>query len=143
MVNEEIKKLRMRNKSLERESCIDNNKASDIKNYLNEIKRLKNVNTILEEDLNSIFEKVTFCKNYVCTNNNPKKALLEILFNEKDLIKGVSDRLVNSESKYIGISHENMKNFVEENVKIILDKLKNNNQFNSMILYITFGIVAV
>ena len=49
--NEEIKKLRMRNKSLERESCIDNNKASDIKNYLNEIKRLKNVNTILEEDL--------------------------------------------------------------------------------------------
>ena len=49
--NEEIKKLRMRNKSLERESCIDNNKSTEIKNYLNEIKRLKNVNTILEEDL--------------------------------------------------------------------------------------------
>ena len=53
---------------------------------------------------------------------------------------------------FIGISHENMKNFVEENVKIILDKLKNNNQFNSMILlqiinkhseqkYLEFGII--
>ena len=53
---------------------------------------------------------------------------------------------------FIGISHENMKNFVEENVKIILDKLKNNPQFNSMILlqiiskhsdqkYLEFGII--
>ena len=50
--NEEIKKLRMRNKSLERESGLDNNKNLDIKKYLNEIKRLKNLNSTLEEDLN-------------------------------------------------------------------------------------------
>ena len=49
--NEEIRKLRLRNKSLERESCLDNNKNLDMKKYLNEIKRLKNINTNLEEDL--------------------------------------------------------------------------------------------
>ena len=49
--NEEIKKLRLRNQNLERESCLDNNKAIDIKKYLNEIKRLKNSNANLEEDL--------------------------------------------------------------------------------------------
>jgi len=52
---------------------------------------------------------------------------------------------------FISISHENMKNFLEENVKIILDKLLNNPQFNSMILlqiikkhsekYLEFGII--
>ena len=49
--NEEIKKLRLHNQNLERESCLDNNKAIDIKKYLNEIKKLKNSNANLEEDL--------------------------------------------------------------------------------------------
>ena len=49
--NEEIKKLRMRNKDLERESYIDSNNNYDIKKYINEIKRLKTINTNLEEDL--------------------------------------------------------------------------------------------
>ena len=49
--NEEIKKLRLRNQDLERESFLDNNKNSDTKKYLNEIKRLKNLNSNLEEDL--------------------------------------------------------------------------------------------
>jgi chromosome segregation ATPase len=49
--NEEIKKLRLRNQNLERESFLDNNKNSDTKKYLNEIKRLKNLNSNLEEDL--------------------------------------------------------------------------------------------
>ena len=72
---------------------------------------------------------MTFCKNYVCTNNNPKKALLEILFNEKDLIKGVSDRLVNSESKYIGISHEKIRNqFIT--VIIITDNINEKKELN-------------
>ena len=49
--NDEIKKLRIRNKSLERESFLDNDKTMDSKKYLNEIKRLKNINANLEEDL--------------------------------------------------------------------------------------------
>ena len=49
--NEEIKKLRLRNQKLEREIFLDNNKNSDTKKYLNEIKRLKNLNSNLEEDL--------------------------------------------------------------------------------------------
>ena len=49
--NEEIQKLRMRNKDLERESYIDSKNNYDIKKYINEIKRLKTINTNLEEDL--------------------------------------------------------------------------------------------
>ena len=113
-----------------------NEKLNELSNeYLNELKYTKGRifypkdQEILEEDLNSIFEKVTFCKNYVCTNNNPKKALLEILFNEKDLIKGVSDRLVNSESKYIGISHEKIRNqFIT--VIIITDNINEKKELN-------------
>ena len=50
--NEEIRKLKMRNKDLFRESVLDNNNNIDITKYVNEINRLKNVNTNLEEDLN-------------------------------------------------------------------------------------------
>ena len=50
--NEEIKKLRIRNQSLERESNLYNNdKSTDIRKYLNEIKKLKNINNNLEDDL--------------------------------------------------------------------------------------------
>ena len=50
--NEEIKKLRIRNQSLERESNVYNNdKSTDIRKYLNEIKKLKNINNNLEDDL--------------------------------------------------------------------------------------------
>ena len=48
--NEEIKKLRMRNNDLVRESYLDNNNI-DMKKYINEIKRLKTINNNLEEDL--------------------------------------------------------------------------------------------
>ena len=50
--NEEIRKLKMRNKDLFRESVLDNNNNIDITKYVNEINRLKNLNTNLEEDLN-------------------------------------------------------------------------------------------
>ena len=49
--NEEIKKLRMRNNDLVRESYLDNNTNIDMKKYINEIKRLKTINNNLEEDL--------------------------------------------------------------------------------------------
>lgn len=49
--NEEIKKLRILNQNLERESYLDNKNNLDLKKYLNEIKRLKNINTNLEDDL--------------------------------------------------------------------------------------------
>jgi chromosome segregation ATPase len=49
--NEEIKKLRMRNNDLARESYLDNNTNIDMKKYINEIKRLKTINNNLEEDL--------------------------------------------------------------------------------------------
>ena len=50
--NEEIRKLKMRNKDLFRESVLDNNNNVDISKYVNEINRLKNLNSTLEEDLN-------------------------------------------------------------------------------------------
>ena len=50
--NEEIRKLKLRNKDLFRESVLDNNNGVDITKYVNEINRLKNINTNLEEDLN-------------------------------------------------------------------------------------------
>ena len=133
----EISKLILKLKNGKKSNEIkQNEKLNELSNeYLNELKYTKGRifypkdQEILEEDLNSIFEKVTFCKNYVCTNNNPKKALLEILFNEKDLIKGVSDRLVNSESKFIGISHEKIRNqFIT--VIIISDNVKEKKELN-------------
>jgi hypothetical protein len=52
---------------------------------------------------------------------------------------------------FISISHENMKNYLQENIKLVLDKLMNNTQLNSMILlqiinkhsgkYLEFGII--
>ena len=33
-----------------------------------------------------------------------------MLFNEKDLANGTSDRLLNPEAKYIGIAHEKIRN---------------------------------
>ena len=50
--NEEIRKLRLKNKDLFRESVLDNNNNVDISKYINEINRLKNLNSSLEEDLN-------------------------------------------------------------------------------------------
>ena len=50
--NEEIRKLRLKNKDLFRESVLDNNNNVDISKYINEINRLKNINSSLEEDLN-------------------------------------------------------------------------------------------
>ena len=47
--NEEIRKLKMKNKDLVRESVVDSN--IDINKYINEINRLKNINNNLEEDL--------------------------------------------------------------------------------------------
>ena len=49
--NEEIRKLKMKNKDLVRESVLDNNSNIDINKYINEINRLKNLNNTLEEDL--------------------------------------------------------------------------------------------
>ena len=49
--NEEIRKLKMKNKDLVRESVLDNNSNIDINKYINEINRLKNLNNSLEEDL--------------------------------------------------------------------------------------------
>ena len=49
--NEEIKRLKMRNKELAGENYTDGNHNNEIKKYINEINRLKNINTNLEEDL--------------------------------------------------------------------------------------------
>ena len=50
--NEEIRKLKLRNKDLFRESVLENNNSIDITKYINEINRLKSINSSLEEDLN-------------------------------------------------------------------------------------------
>ena len=49
--NEEIRKLKMRNKDLVRESVLENNNSIDITKYINEINRLKNLNNSLEIDI--------------------------------------------------------------------------------------------
>ena len=49
--NEEIKKLRLQNSNVVRESFLENNNNIDIKKYVNEINRLKNVNKNLEKEL--------------------------------------------------------------------------------------------
>ena len=64
----------------------------------------------LLNDLNSEFKNVKFCKNYISTKEEPLKIIFELLFNEKDVLNGTSDRLLNPESKYIGISHEKIRN---------------------------------
>ena len=65
---------------------------------------------ILLNDLNSEFNNVKFCKNYVCTNPDPKKGIFDLLFNEKDLLNGTSDRFLNQEAKFIGIAHDKIRN---------------------------------
>ena len=65
---------------------------------------------VLLNDLNSEFNNVKFCKNYVCTNPDPKKGIFDLLFNEKDLLNGTSDRFLNQEAKFIGIAHDKIRN---------------------------------
>ena len=114
--NDEIKKLRIRNKSLERESFLDNDKTMDSKKYLNEIKRLKNINANLEEDLkyykelnnkyinnekrNTIYES----ENIKLQNllQKKKEEIEEIKLNQKKLEeenKMLERQLINSKGK--------------------------------------------
>ena len=65
---------------------------------------------ILLNDLNSEFKNVKFCKNYICINPDPKKGIFDLLFNEKDLLNGTSDRFLNQEAKFIGIAHDKIRN---------------------------------
>ena len=69
----------------------------------------KDQETLLN-DLNSEFKNVKFCKNYISTQEEPIKIIFEILFNEKDILNGTSDRFLNPETKFIGIAHEKIRN---------------------------------
>ena len=117
ILNEITKLIKKIKNSKKGNKIQENEKLTELSNeYIKELKYTKGRifypkdQEVIEDDLNSIFDNVNFCKNYVCTNNNPKKALFDILFNEKDLIKGVIDRLINPEAKFIGISHEKIRN---------------------------------
>ena len=100
--NEEIRKLKMKNKDLVRESVLDNNSNIDINKYINEINRLKNINNSLEEDLgyykelNSKFVDNEKKSTVYETENIQLKNLLQ---QKKDEI----EKMVNDEEPLMGM----------------------------------------
>jgi hypothetical protein len=115
------------------------------KNYLLMLFKVSNYNdgiTALSEYMN-----LNQDLNLFYMENHDYKKLIELCEKNKDI-----NYWIQALNYFISISHENMKNFLEENVKLILDKLINNPQFNSMILlqiinkqneqkYLEFGII--
>ena len=102
--NEEIKQLKMKNNELERVSYLDsNNNTIEIKKYKNEIKKLKSINTNLEEDLK--YYKQLRNKNNVNENKisvfETENERLERLLEEKN------DEIESINKKYKKLEEEN------------------------------------
>ena len=101
--NEEIRKLKMRNKDLYRESVLDSNSNIDINKYINEINRLKNINNSLEEDLGYYKEL-----NTKFVDNEKKSTVFESEnIKLKNLLQEKKDQIDNLEKK--------QKELVEQN----------------------------
>ena len=104
--NEEIRKLRMKNKDLFRESVLDNNNNIDISKYINEINRLKSLNSSLEDDLNyykelnSRFVETEKKSTLYETENAKLKNLLHQKDNEIDNMQK-KEKEVNEKNKYL------------------------------------------
>ena len=101
--NEEIRKLKMRNKDLVRESILDSNNNIDINKYINEINRLKSINNNLEEDLGYYKELNT---KYV---DNEKKSTVYETENVKlkNLLQEKKDQIDSMEKKQKELIEQN------------------------------------
>ena len=143
--NEEIRKLKLRNQDLIRESVLDNNNNIDITKYVNEINRLKSLNANLEEDLNyykemnSRFVDIEKKSTLYETENVQLKNLLHQKDNEIDNMKKKEkelDEINKLLEKQLVDSKDNMGNLLNDlaeaelnNIKLEEEKnkLKNNN----------------
>ena len=143
--NEEIRKLKLRNQDLIRESVLDNNNNIDITKYVNEINRLKSLNANLEEDLNyykemnSRFVDIEKKSTLYETENVQLKNLLHQKDNEIENMKKKEkelDEINKLLEKQLVDSKDNMGNLLNDlaeaelnNIKLEEEKnkLKNNN----------------
>ena len=104
--NEEIRKLKMRNQDLIRESVLENNSGVDINKYINEINRLNNTNKSLKEELGYYKElNSTFVdsekKSMAYESENVKlKNLLQDKNNELDLMQKKQKELVEQKDSF-------------------------------------------
>ena len=143
--NEEIRKLKLRNQDLIRESVLDNNNNIDVSKYVNEINRLKSLNANLEEDLNyykemnSRFVDIEKKSTLYETENVQLKNLLHQKDNEIENMKKKEkelDEINKLLEKQLVDSKDNMGNLLNDlaeaelnNIKLEEEKnkLKNNN----------------
>ena len=111
----------------EKLSLLANQYMEELKNSNSKKFYTKNQNE-LEKDLKMDFEEITICHNYISTSNTPRKALFEMIFNEKDLSNSNGDDLINSKVNFIGICHEKIKDIpvtiviVTDNNKLLKEK---------------------
>ena len=77
----------------------------------------------LEKELKYDFEEVKLFHNYISTAISPRKALLDMIFNEKDLLNLNGDYLIKPLINYIGISHEKIKD-IPITIVIVIDNNK-------------------
>ena len=77
----------------------------------------------LEKELKYDFEEVKLFHNYISTAISPRKALLDMIFNEKDLLNLNGDYLIKPLINYIGISHEKLKD-IPITIVIVIDNNK-------------------
>ena len=101
--DEEIKKLRMRNKDLERENGFDNNSNIEVKKYINEINRLKSKNTYLEEDLGYYKE----LKNKYMDNEKKTMVCESEIIRLQNLLQKKDDEINSMQKKYRELEDEN------------------------------------
>jgi chromosome segregation ATPase len=117
--NEEIRKLKLRNKDLFRESVLENNNSIDITKYINEINRLKSINSSLEEDLNYYKEL-----NSKFLDNEKKSTIYE---NEnaqlKNLLHQKNNEIDNMQRKEKDLAQQNK--FLEKQLVDTKDNLGN------------------
>jgi len=106
----------------EKLSLLANQYMEELKNSNSKKFYTKNQNE-LEKDLKMDFEEIKISHNYISTSNTPRKALFEMIFNEKDLPNSNGDDLINSKVHFIGICHEKIKD-IPVTIVIVTDSNK-------------------
>ena len=139
--NEEIRKLKLRNQDLIRESVLDNNNNIDITKYVNEINRLKSLNANLEEDLNyykemnSRFVDIEKKSTLYETENVQLKNLLHQKDNEIENMKKKEkelDEINKLLEKQLVDSKDNMGNLLNDLAEAELNNIKLEEEKNKL-----------
>ena len=139
--NEEIRKLKLRNQDLVRESVLDNNNNIDISKYVNEINRLKSLNTNLEEDLNyykemnSKFVDIEKKSTLYETENAQLKNLLHQKDNEIENLQNKQKELDDINKlleKQLVDSKDNMGNLLNDLAEAELNNIKLEEEKNKL-----------